>query len=98
MENLVGDAPRSSMLLVLARLVAGLTTMVGTGLVSGLTTVTGLDGFWASAFSIGAETIVRAASATGARTVREGRAVSLGMMTPLLESSANRIRLMGGTP
>jgi hypothetical protein len=54
------------MLLVSAGLVAGLTTVVGTGLVSGLTTVTGLDGFWASAFSIGAETIVRAESAAGA--------------------------------
>src|SRR5260370_263119 len=60
--------PGSSTLLLSAGLVAGLTTVVVTGLVaglstitgtSGLTTVTGVEGFWPSAFWIGAVGMAR---------------------------------------
>src|SRR6516165_2680959 len=44
----------------------------------------------------GAETIMRAASAAGARTVREGRAVRLGMMISPFESSATEFALWLG--
>jgi hypothetical protein len=57
---------------------AGLSwSRVGTGLVLGLTTVTGVEA--PNATSTGVENIVRAASAAGARILRGGNAVSLGM-------------------
>src|SRR5260370_34122915 len=80
--------PGSSTLLLSAGLVAGLTTLVGTGLVaglstvtgtSGLTTVTGVEGFWPSAFWIGAVAIARLTSAAHMTTPQRTDGMIFGM-------------------